>query len=257
MLGTTKTVGVRLVTFDLLHTLIAPQAPVHVLYARAFEPLLGPLDHDRIKDSFQIALRAVQKERASYKGGNNAWWGEVIKRTALGAGGDPDKVENSLPKIVPSLLRKFSSSGGYVAFGDAISTCEGFEDRKLKIAILSNTDSRIRKDPSPLNNYQVIDALGIKRYVDWTGLSAEMKTEKPNAEMFTRAIARMSRFADQPLELSECLHIGDELENDYHGPKRVGMRALLLRRPGYDNNNSNGYLKPNHDANIFRLRGYI
>lgn len=56
MLRTTKTVGVRLVTFDLLHTLIAPQAPVHVLYARAFEPLLGPLDHDRIKESFQIGV---------------------------------------------------------------------------------------------------------------------------------------------------------------------------------------------------------
>ncbi|KAG9221029.1 hypothetical protein CCMSSC00406_0002371 [Pleurotus cornucopiae] len=248
MLGTTKTVGVRLVTFDLLHTLITPQAPVHVLYARAFEPLLGPLDHDRVKDSFQIALRAVQKERASYTGGNNAWWGEVIKRTALGAGGDPDKVESSLPKIVPSLLRKFSSSGGYVAFGDALSTLRYLkEDRKLKIAILSNTDSRI---------HQVIDALGIKRYVDWTGLSAEMKTEKPNAEMFTRAIARMSRLEDQPLELSECLHIGDELENDYHGPKRVGMRALLLRRPGYDNNVDQGVELTNVDtiATLAELR---
>ncbi|KAF7428582.1 hypothetical protein PC9H_007808 [Pleurotus ostreatus] len=150
------------------------------------------------------------------------------------------EVENSLPKIVPSLLRKFSSSGGYVAFGDAVSTLRYLkEDRKLKIAILSNTDSRI---------HQVIDALGIKRYVDWTGLSAEMKTEKPNAEMFTRAIARMSRFEDQPLELSECLHIGDELENDYHGPKRVGMRALLLRRPGYDNNVDRGVELTNIDT---------
>lgn len=34
------------------------------------------------------ALKQVQIERPAYQSGAQEWWGEVIKRTALGAGAD-------------------------------------------------------------------------------------------------------------------------------------------------------------------------
>lgn len=35
------------------------------------------------------ALKQVQKEKPAYESGAEGWWGEVIKRTAIGAGADP------------------------------------------------------------------------------------------------------------------------------------------------------------------------
>lgn len=45
---------VRLVTFDILHTLITPRMPIHVQYAMAFKPYLGDVDPNSIKGSFKI-----------------------------------------------------------------------------------------------------------------------------------------------------------------------------------------------------------
>lgn len=80
--------GIRLVTFDVLYTIIFPRTPIHIQYARHFEPHIGRLDPDKIKSSFPIALKQVQKERPAYEKGTNAWWIEVIRRTAVSAGAD-------------------------------------------------------------------------------------------------------------------------------------------------------------------------
>lgn len=44
---------IRLVTFDVLHTLIIPRQPIHVQYAEVFRPFLGTLEPDAIKASFR------------------------------------------------------------------------------------------------------------------------------------------------------------------------------------------------------------
>ena len=46
--------AIRLVTFDALHTLVAPRLPVYVQYSQTFEPYLGVLDPDALKHSFKI-----------------------------------------------------------------------------------------------------------------------------------------------------------------------------------------------------------
>ena len=113
--------AIRLVLFDALHTLVTPRAPIFIQYANVFEPHLGKLNPDAIKSSFKIgktqkfhlalsivrflirlvspgmsdrtreALKQVQVERPAYASGAPEWWGEVIQRTALGAGADPSR----------------------------------------------------------------------------------------------------------------------------------------------------------------------
>jgi len=67
-------------------------------------------------------LRQVQQDKPAYHAqlGAHGWWSEVIKRTAIGAGADPQAVEASLDKIVPQLMHRFSSSEGYKLFDDAL-----------------------------------------------------------------------------------------------------------------------------------------
>lgn len=97
--------ALRLVTFNALHTIITPRLPIHVQYSQTFSPYLGNLNPDSIKWSFKVgtsktslldhidhllltALKDVQEENSLFSVGAQAWWREVIRRTALGAGAD-------------------------------------------------------------------------------------------------------------------------------------------------------------------------
>ena len=136
---------IRLVTFDALHTLITPRKPIHVQYAEVFSPYLGALPPDAIARSFKLgvplslqflhsfcarlrkpgafsALQQLQAERPSYRAGVEKWWTEVISQTAVGAGADKKAVERHLSAIVPSLMKRFSSSEGYSLFDDTLVT---------------------------------------------------------------------------------------------------------------------------------------
>lgn len=86
-------------------------------------------------------LSQAQKDKPAYRGqlGAHGWWSEVIKRTAIGAGADPQgmvfhtenawavihdrsraAVEAALDEIVSRLMHRFSSSEGYKLFDDAL-----------------------------------------------------------------------------------------------------------------------------------------
>jgi hypothetical protein len=58
--------GIRLVTFDALFTLIKPRAPIYVQYSRVFEPHLGLLKPDAIKASFKTGMSALDTNREMY-----------------------------------------------------------------------------------------------------------------------------------------------------------------------------------------------
>ena len=92
----------------------------------------------------RIAIKQLQGEKPAYQHGADKWWGEVIRRTAVGAGADPSgaltpmldercrvsdhdgvetAVERSLDQVVPRLLERFSSKEGYRLFDDSLSCC--------------------------------------------------------------------------------------------------------------------------------------
>lgn len=120
--------AIRLVTFDVLHTLVIPRWPIHVQYAMEFEPYLGALDPNSIKSSFRTgglfderwsilcnmhctALKALQREKPAYEQGSQGWWADVVKRTALGAGANPQSMcfEHHIEQRFVSFI--LSSSG--------------------------------------------------------------------------------------------------------------------------------------------------
>jgi REG-2-like HAD superfamily hydrolase len=216
---------IRLVTFDALHTLVAPRLPIYVQYSQTFAPYLGVLEPGLLKQSFKIALTQVQKENPAYKGSSGAhgWWREVIKRTAIGAGANPQAVDSSLPKIVPSLMERFSSRQGYKLFHDSLSVLRRLHQMNIYTALISNTDTRM---------LSVLKDLEIAPYLDSIILSEEVGIEKPDAKIFQLALGFSMQSASVPMEMQDSVHVGDELESDYHGARAAGMHALLLRRAG-------------------------
>ncbi|KAF7975037.1 hypothetical protein HWV62_10517 [Athelia sp. TMB] len=114
-------------------------------------------------------------------------------------------------------MHRFSSSEGYKLYDDTLPTLWALKEMEIQTVILSNSDSRMRL---------VLDSLGIASYMNLVLLSEESGVEKPNQEMFKLL------FKDAALKPEECLHVGDELEPDYHGALNSGISAFLIRRPG-------------------------
>lgn len=219
--------ALRLMTFDALHTIITPRLPIHVQYSQIFSPYLGNLNPDSIKRSFKVALKDVQEENPLFSVGAQAWWREVIRRTALGAGADEQALKESLHEIVPALMRRFSSKEGYKVFDDAIPTMLHLHSLGIRTAIVSNGDSRIRA---------VLQDLSFPKEVQPILLSEEEGVEKPSREIFIRALERVNAMGSEKAAIlpEHCLHVGDELKADYFGALNAGFRPLLLRRDGPD-----------------------
>jgi len=220
---------IRLVTFDALYTIITPRLPVHIQYSQTFAPYLGVLDPHSLQRSFRLAFGSLESEQPVYTKGSQAWWSEVIRRTALGADADPDALEASLPTIVSRLMTRFGSKEGYRVFDDAIPAVRRLREMNIMAAVISNSDSRLRT---------VLQDLDFPLPLNSVILSEEEGFEKPSPEIFLRAISLVSQRAERqgrnPIKPEECLHVGDELESDYNGALAAGMKALLLQRSGLD-----------------------
>jgi len=234
---------IRLITFDAFHTIISPRHPIHVQYSQVFAPFLGVLPPESIKKSFTkgeydtpsrtsskccSALKQVQTEHPSYDKGAKQWWSDVIRRTAIGAGGNKHALDQNLSEIVETLMVHFSSKEGYKAFEDAISTIRDLHDRQgIRTAVISNGDNRIRK---------VLKDLSFPDSLQPVVLSEEEGIEKPSKKIFMKALDLVNAdlSTGSTIQPEECLHIGDELICDYNGAVAAGFNALLLRRQGPD-----------------------
>ncbi len=51
--------AIRLVTFDVLHTIVTPRLPIYVQYSQTFEHNLGVLDPDALKQAFKTGTYIV------------------------------------------------------------------------------------------------------------------------------------------------------------------------------------------------------
>ena len=87
--------------------------------------------------------------------------------------------------------------------------------RDHRLAIVSNTH-----DPSLVPDH--LDRLGIRQLFDDVVLSIDVGRRKPHPAVYRAALDRLGAAA------SRTLFVGDTPDADYHGPRAVGMRAVLV-----------------------------
>ncbi|KAF8263527.1 HAD-like protein [Lactarius quietus] len=208
---------IRFVTFDALHTLVAPRKPIHIQYSEVFRPFLGTLPPDAISRSFKLALQQLQAEKPSYHAGAEMWWRDVIFRTATGAGADAGVVEKHIGSIVPALMKRFSSREGYRLFDDTLETLRTFRAMGVRTGLITNADARM---------VLVLEDLGVAEYLSPVLISETERVEKPSISIFLAACARGR------VTQVETLHVGDDLKSDCLGAENAGLHSLLLRRTG-------------------------
>lgn len=120
--------------------------------------------------------------------------------------------EEALPR---RLFETFTQPENYQLFDDVLPTLDRLRAAGMRIGIISNWEGWAS---------ELLAALGLAPYVNYTVVSGSVGWEKPDAEIFHWALREAG------LEPAEAMHVGDNPRDDVQGAIAVGMRAVLIDR---------------------------
>jgi HAD superfamily hydrolase (TIGR01509 family) len=98
---------------------------------------------------------------------------------------------------------------------DALQTLERMRSRGLRTAVASNAPF------PPEMLHRQVHVNGIAQRVDAVVFSSEVGRRKPAPELYLAALGPLG------VAPARALHVGDRVVEDYVGPRRLGMRAVL------------------------------
>ncbi|HZP43286.1 MAG TPA: HAD-IA family hydrolase [Candidatus Binatia bacterium] len=203
------------VTLDGAGTLFAVAEPVGGTYARLAARHGIRADPADVERRFRAAFVAAPPlafpgtSPAQLAGHERAWWHAVV-RQALG---DADPA--ALDAAFDTLWAHFAAPEAWRVFPDVAPALAALRARGLRLAIVSNFDTRLLR---------LVDGLGLARLVDDVVPSTQAGAAKPDPAIFRAALARLGA---RP---AAALHVGDHAAVDVAGARAAGMHAALLAR---------------------------
>jgi putative hydrolase of the HAD superfamily len=109
----------------------------------------------------------------------------------------------------------FAESGVWELYPEVPNVLRQLRPR-FQLAVISNFDGRLRF---------ILEHLGISKYFTHVFISSEIGADKPDPEIYRRAL----RLID--LKASEVLHVGDDPRRDWEAARTAGLSIFRLDRP--------------------------
>ncbi|HKF44298.1 MAG TPA: HAD-IA family hydrolase [Thermoanaerobaculia bacterium] len=207
---------IRAVFFDAGATLIQPDPPVEVVYAREFSNGEVRFSDEDLTRALTRAWEQVHAEQTSdrYGGvrGEPGFWKTFLNRVRGHLDGG-----TVAPEVFVRLASHFSNPGSWRIYEDVVGTLDALEKSGHLLAVVSNWDSQLPR---------LLESLGLASRFKTISVSAIEESGKPGPEIFRRTCARLG------VSPAEALHVGDSVVEDYEGARAAGLSALLLDRPG-------------------------
>jgi len=209
------------VFMDVGGTLIGPRVSFGETYAEVFEEFGVRCDGARFNDAVHATWNEMNRmipagaDRYShFENGENGYWCRFVQRAVELATGEiiGDRLTIEALRL---LLDRFGSADVWRVFDDVEPALETLRGQGIRLAVVSNWDSR-------LDN--VLNVLGLDGWFETVVVSHLEGVEKPDAEIFNRALERM-RIAP-----SEALHVGDSPELDGVGAQAAGVDWIWVDR---------------------------
>jgi REG-2-like HAD superfamily hydrolase len=202
---------IKALFLDAGKTLLTEREPRAVLYAQLAAEFGGQDCSELAQESMSRAFRELPQIIEGHFRFSLEWFRSFNGRVLgeLGVAEARQRVAHDRAVAV------FEDPATYRLYADVLPFLEGIRERGLVVGIVSNWSERL---PS------LCQGLGIADLVHFVIASADIKAEKPEREIFDRALFR----AGAPG--SETLHIGDHPQRDVKGALDAGLRAVLLHR---------------------------
>lgn len=141
-----------------------------------------------------------------------AWWRDLVARVVRRAG----RID-AFDAFFDALFSHFAEGSAWRTYPETRGVLESLRRRGIRVAVVSNFDSRL---PSILYELELAPLLDAVVYS--TGCGAA----KPDPEIFHHALAVLE--ADP----ESAMHVGDTVAADFRGAQAAGMCAVHLHRRG-------------------------
>lgn len=205
--------GIRLVTFDATNTLLRFKIHPWQYYANigrnyGFEGSINDLK-PRLLQSYNMMWNKhpnFGKTTISWE----SWWTQVVQKTFDGH--LPKKAD--INSLAVDLINDFKTTKCWYLADGANEILSILKNRGITIGVISNFDPRLTEI---LHNVNIYDK------IDFIVTSFEIGYTKPDREIFDHALKILVNISPK-----ECLHIGDDLQNDYKAARDAGWNALLV-----------------------------
>ncbi|HEY2105795.1 MAG TPA: HAD-IA family hydrolase, partial [Candidatus Binataceae bacterium] len=208
----------KTVFFDAAGTLFETRRPVGDLYADVARGFGANVSGKAISAAFRHSFGSAPglafgpgREGTELRRLEREWWRQRVSETFAGL----HQFDN-FDAYFDALFEFFGDCANWVVFDDVFPALEDLRGAGLRLAVISNFDSRL---------YRLLQGLGLQRYFDSVTISSEAGYAKPDPELFNFALAAMGTSAD------EALHVGDAPHLDVAGANAAGIEAILIRRP--------------------------
>ncbi|KAG2226869.1 hypothetical protein INT45_010148 [Circinella minor] len=213
--------GIKLITFDAYLTLFKPVGSVSLQYAEEAGKLGVQITKTAISQHYGPVYRNHLQQAPLYGRhlgmSTRSWWEKTIYEIFITAGAvkkDLDPVYNKLFNI---LWVRFTTAEGYTVFPDVPDTLAELKKRGFKMGVVSNTDDTLEF---------MLKDLNLTQYFDFILPSCVVGYDKPDPRIYKAAL----EIAGGNIRPDETLHVGDDIETDFHGPRNAGFRSTLLKR---------------------------
>ena len=207
---------IKAILFDAAGTLFYLTKTVGDHYAYVGREVGLDLDAQQLERAFHAAWQQMPRRPATdgpRENDDKGWWRELVDRMF-------DQVARSLSEFdrdnfFEIAYEHFAEAGVWKLYPEVVDVLEQLRER-FQLAVISNFDGRLRL---------ILRNLGISKYFAHVFISSELGADKPDSEIFRRAIAMMHLNADQ------VLHVGDDPERDWKAAAAAGLLVFRLDRP--------------------------
>jgi putative hydrolase of the HAD superfamily len=140
------------------------------------------------------------------------WWRELTDHVLREAA--PEVGELDRDNFFEVAYEHFAEAGVWELYPEVVDVLTQLDPR-FQLAIVSNFDGRLRV---------ILERLGISKYFGYIFVSSEIGADKPDPEIFRRALKFLG------LQPGDVLHVGDDPERDWLAAAAAGLSIFKLDR---------------------------
>jgi putative hydrolase of the HAD superfamily len=207
---------IRAILFDAAGTLFFLTKSVGDHYAYVGREVGLDLEAQKLESAFHAAWKQMPRRPAidgPRENDDTAWWRELVGRVF-------DQLAPSLSKLdrdnfFEVAYEHFAEAGVWQLYPEVPEVLEQLRPR-FQLAVVSNFDGRLRF---------ILQHLEISKYFAHVFISSELGADKPDPEIFRRALNLMH------LNTDDVLHVGDDRERDWQAATAAGLSVFRLDRP--------------------------
>src|SRR2546430_5542922 len=207
---------IKAIFFDAVGTLFRLTNTVGDHYAYVGREVGLDLDAQSLERAFHAAWKQMPR-RAAIDGprenDDKGWWRELVDLVL-------DHVAPSLSELdrdnfFEIAYEHFAEAGVWELYPEVHGVLEELQPR-FKLAVISNFDGRLRL---------ILQHLGISKFFTNIFVSSELGSDKPDPEIYRRALRFMK------LKANEALHVCEDTKRDWEGARADGVLIFRFERP--------------------------